>query len=419
MDNGNKDVFLSYSSKNKNVADAVVADFEQHGIRCWYAPRDIMPGQEWVSAIHDAIKRCRLFVLIYTEGSNESKQVANEVALAFNSGKTLIPFKLSNTAMSSELEYYLTRVHWLDAVDPPLIKSIESLRNYSEMILEGRKPSGPMEKNADSDVRKSPHAWVYPLFTTIFLLLIVTIVVLMSNKKEDEERSAETAGAETSAAESTSAVESTSVLSESKEESKTASEPATSEVTLTDKSSEAASIYRKAYDYQLAARNKAVYDRAYECYMQTGDEPCEDEKIVSAMAELAAYFYEGGSEEDIKKGLDLYEKAAANGNVQANNILGNRYLETDKENKEDGSPLEMTSYNGISMSEEVRKAILYYEASAGKGDAVALYNLGFIYENEYDAYNITPDKDKALTYYEKAAKAGHTWAEKAVARLSS
>ncbi len=413
IDNGNIDVFLSYSSKNKNVADAVVADFEQHGIRCWYAPRDIMPGQEWVSAIHDAIKRCRLFVLIYTEGSNESKQVANEVALAFNSGKTLIPFKLSNTAMSSELEYYLTRVHWLDAVDPPLIKSIESLRNYSEMILEGRKPSGPMEKSADNDTRKSPHAWVYPLFTTIFLLLIVTIVVLLGNKKEDKERATETAAAETSA------VESTSALSESKEENKTASEPATSEVALTDKSSEAVSIYRKAYDYQLAARNKAVYDRAYECYMQTGDEPCEDEKIVSAMAELAAYFYEGGSEEDIKKGLDLYEKAAANGNVQANNILGNRYLETDKENKEDGSPLEITSYNGISMSEEVRKAILYYEVSAGKGDAVALYNLGFIYENEYDAYTITPDKDKALTYYEKAANAGHTGAEKAVARLSS
>ncbi|MCR4928152.1 MAG: toll/interleukin-1 receptor domain-containing protein [Lachnospiraceae bacterium] len=411
IDNGNIDVFLSYSSKNKNVADAVVADFEQHGIRCWYAPRDIMPGQEWVSAIHDAIKRCRLFVLIYTEGSNESKQVANEVALAFNSGKTLIPFKLSDTAMSSELEYYLTSVHWLDAVDPPLIKSIESLRNYSEMILEGRKPSGPMEKNADSDARKSPHAWVYPLFTTIFLLLIVTIVVLMSNKKEDEERAKESAAAETSA------VESTSALSESKDESKAETENGKAEAASTGDVNEASTIYRKAYDYQLAARNKAVYDRAYECYMQTGDEPCEDEKIVSAMAELAAYFYEGGGEEDIKKGLDLYEKAAANGNVQANNILGNRYLETDKENKEDGSPLEMTSYNGISMSEEVRKAILYYEVSAGKGDAVALYNLGFTYENEYDAYNITSDKDKALTYYEKAAKAGHTGAEKAYNKL--
>ena len=47
------DVFISYSTKNKNVADAVVANFEQHGIKCWYAPRDILPGEEWVSAIRE------------------------------------------------------------------------------------------------------------------------------------------------------------------------------------------------------------------------------------------------------------------------------------------------------------------------------------------------------------------------------
>ena len=49
------DVFISYSSKNKSVADAVVSDFEQHGIRCWYAPRDILPGKEWVTAIKEGI----------------------------------------------------------------------------------------------------------------------------------------------------------------------------------------------------------------------------------------------------------------------------------------------------------------------------------------------------------------------------
>ena len=43
---GNYEVFISYSTKNKNVADAVVANFEKNGIRCWYAPRDILPGQE-------------------------------------------------------------------------------------------------------------------------------------------------------------------------------------------------------------------------------------------------------------------------------------------------------------------------------------------------------------------------------------
>ena len=45
--------FISYSSVNKNIADAIVADLEQHGIRCWYAPRDIRPGSPWMGSIVD------------------------------------------------------------------------------------------------------------------------------------------------------------------------------------------------------------------------------------------------------------------------------------------------------------------------------------------------------------------------------
>lgn len=37
------DIFVSYSSKDKPVADAVVAGLEQKGIRCWIAPRDLTP----------------------------------------------------------------------------------------------------------------------------------------------------------------------------------------------------------------------------------------------------------------------------------------------------------------------------------------------------------------------------------------
>ncbi len=45
------DVFVSYSSHEKSIADAVVAAHEQAGIRCWYAPRDIAPGADWVDSI--------------------------------------------------------------------------------------------------------------------------------------------------------------------------------------------------------------------------------------------------------------------------------------------------------------------------------------------------------------------------------
>src|SRR5713101_8280389 len=45
------DVFISYSSKDKPVADAVCAGLEGRGIRCWAAPRDILPGSDWGAAI--------------------------------------------------------------------------------------------------------------------------------------------------------------------------------------------------------------------------------------------------------------------------------------------------------------------------------------------------------------------------------
>ena len=38
------DVFISYSSKDKPVADAACATFEAAGMRCWIAPRDVPPG---------------------------------------------------------------------------------------------------------------------------------------------------------------------------------------------------------------------------------------------------------------------------------------------------------------------------------------------------------------------------------------
>jgi len=132
---GNHDVFISYSSKNKNVADAIVGDFEQHGIKCWYAPRDILPGQKWVAAIREGLNASSVFILIYTEESNASRQVMNEVALAFNAGKTIVPFRLTEGEMNDELEYYLSRVHWLDALTKPLHKNIEALREYVEVIL--------------------------------------------------------------------------------------------------------------------------------------------------------------------------------------------------------------------------------------------------------------------------------------------
>ena len=82
------DVFISYSHVDKATADATCATLEQAGIRCWIAPRDIMPGDEWGAAIVKAIDQCRAMVLIFSSSANSSKQIRREVERAVNAGVT-------------------------------------------------------------------------------------------------------------------------------------------------------------------------------------------------------------------------------------------------------------------------------------------------------------------------------------------
>ena len=45
------DVFISYSSKDKPVADAACATLESSGVRCWIAPRDVAPGVAYAESL--------------------------------------------------------------------------------------------------------------------------------------------------------------------------------------------------------------------------------------------------------------------------------------------------------------------------------------------------------------------------------
>lgn len=147
------DVFISYSHNDVQIADAICHKLESDGIRCWYAPRNIQPGQEWADAIIAAIEQCRIMILVFTDSSNVSRQVHREVDTAINSGKAIIPFKCSETAPSGSMKYYLSTLHWLDAMTPPLEESIRHLCSLTHLMLDNTTKSG--ESAPVSDARKT------------------------------------------------------------------------------------------------------------------------------------------------------------------------------------------------------------------------------------------------------------------------
>jgi TIR domain len=129
------DVFISHSTNNRPVANAVCAALERDGIRCWIAPRDVMPGRPYSGEITRAIQQSRAFVLIFSEHSNNSEQVLREVQLAANSRLHIIQFRIDPVVPSDDLEYYLSGPHWLDAVTPPLENHIEQLQTSVKALL--------------------------------------------------------------------------------------------------------------------------------------------------------------------------------------------------------------------------------------------------------------------------------------------
>ncbi len=127
----NIDVFISYHTQSSlPTVEAIVNKLESIGIRCWYANRD--SGGAYARAISDAINTSRIFLLILNKDASESPQVLNELnmvteRLAKNEPVEVMPFHIADEDISPDARYYVGRMHWIDAMTPPLYERINEL----------------------------------------------------------------------------------------------------------------------------------------------------------------------------------------------------------------------------------------------------------------------------------------------------
>ena len=128
-------VFISYSTKDTAIAEAVCEELENSSIRCWMAPRNVTPGMSWAAAIDKAIQASKLMVLVLSSHSNSSPQVVREVCSAVGQGVSIIPFRIEDIPPSGAMNYFLSTVHWFDALTPPLEDHISRLVGNAKRLL--------------------------------------------------------------------------------------------------------------------------------------------------------------------------------------------------------------------------------------------------------------------------------------------
>jgi len=128
-------VFISYSSQDKEVADAACTALEKTAIACWIAPRDVQAGLSYPGEITRAIKGSKVIVLIFSAHSNASQQVLNEMVLAAISHLHIVQFRIEDVVPNDDLQYYLSGPQRVDAITPSLDAHIQHLATAVKALL--------------------------------------------------------------------------------------------------------------------------------------------------------------------------------------------------------------------------------------------------------------------------------------------
>lgn len=121
------DVFISYASSDRAAAEQVCAALETRGIRCWIAPRNVLPGEDWGMAILAAISAARCMVVVHSAATGNSIHVRNEVVTATSQRLPLVPVRVDEAPPGGALRLHLAAWHWLNAYPPPVAAHAEML----------------------------------------------------------------------------------------------------------------------------------------------------------------------------------------------------------------------------------------------------------------------------------------------------
>jgi hypothetical protein len=134
--------FISHSSQDREVADAIVGAIEAAGITCWIAPRDVPAAAPYAGAIVQAIRQCRVFVLVLTADAVESHQVLREVQQASEGGVPILEFRFQGVVPKDDLDYYLSpnhRLEWTIPVEAHVPELVEAARKL--VVASGERPA--------------------------------------------------------------------------------------------------------------------------------------------------------------------------------------------------------------------------------------------------------------------------------------
>ena len=189
------DVFISYSSDDYNVVEWIVEQLKNNGIRVWFDKKEVIGGDKFSEKITKAIKDSTVVVFFSSKASNNvSKWVCNEIAIAHQYDKVIIPVRLDDCEYHNSIAIHIPkdRVSFIDFFDiakreenlTSLIDAVNShLSNYTEGLDDGGEEDGNTEGLDNGGEEDGNKKGRQVLIIAAIVVVAIVVVSLLHNHK--------------------------------------------------------------------------------------------------------------------------------------------------------------------------------------------------------------------------------------------
>lgn len=150
MEDIDQQVFISYSSKDVDIANGIVNKLQMAGIRSWIAPRDIPIGSDYTAAIPEGIERCPFYLVLLSHNSIASLFVKKEMVHAVNQNRYILPLLLDRDIAVEKIVFLLNNVQFR-----PYYENQEAVLDEVIGVIQSRRGPAPVTRFEASSVFRS------------------------------------------------------------------------------------------------------------------------------------------------------------------------------------------------------------------------------------------------------------------------
>ncbi len=175
-------IFISYSSKDQDIAETICKALESRGQNCWISCRDVRAGDNFQEAIVRALRTAKVMLLVFTSNANNSDEIKKELVLAGRHHVTVVPVRVEDVVPNDAFTYEFATRQWID-----LFKNweqeIELLSSRLEHVLQDAKPGDAVSAPAAAmaDPRRLPQKSSNPPLVWSAIALVVVIIIVISS----------------------------------------------------------------------------------------------------------------------------------------------------------------------------------------------------------------------------------------------